>query len=519
MKKQLKILLLEDSMSDVELILREIKKSGIDFTSGVASGKEEFINAFISFKPDVVLADHSLPGFDSQEAFRIFQTKKLKIPFILVTGTMSEEFAVQVLKDGVDDYILKHSLTRLPAAILAALKKKKIEKENDDYRKELERKVIRRTKELQESHEKLRYSEALTRATLNSINDIIFIINKEEKIVLYNTAFKNKIGSILNIPTDPEDLSVDEILRQLCPDDCNRYKEIFATGVGLHNLEIRPCNGGGKFFYEFSQIPVFDNRKVSFIVTSIHDISLIKNAEKEIQLNLEKEKELNMLKSRFISTVAHEFRTPLAGIQTSIELLERNIDKWDVAKRGEVFQTIYGLIRYNTVLLNDVSIVGKDDCGKLSFTPAEVNLKKFLKKLTDEISLSFNIESIIQLEDQLTSEIFILDINLIQHILTNLLTNAVKYSMSKEPVNIEVSESGDNIKFIINDKGIGIPPEEIEHIFEPFHRSDNVSDIKGTGLGLSITKRCVDLHNGMIRVVSEVGVGTTVTVILPYQKP
>jgi signal transduction histidine kinase len=127
MEKSLNILVLEDSHDDFELIIRSLKKEGLSFQSLCVDSRDEYSNALSSFKPDVVLSDHALPQFNSIEALKLCREKGLDIPFILVTGTVSEEFAVSTLRQGADDYILKSNLTRLASAIISALKKKEME--------------------------------------------------------------------------------------------------------------------------------------------------------------------------------------------------------------------------------------------------------------------------------------------------------------------------------------------------------------------------------------------------------
>ncbi len=111
-----------------------------------------------------------------------------------------------------------------------------------------------------------------------------------------------------------------------------------------------------------------------------------------------------------------------------------------------------------------------------------------------------------------------MDEKLLRHILTNLLTNAVKYSLQGGTVQFNLGCNYEAAVFSIQDQGIGISPEDQEKLFETFHRGKNVSNIPGTGLGLAIVKKSVDLHNGKIAVNSELGVGTTFTVTLPLNK-
>lgn len=137
MEQPLKILLLEDSPDDVELVQRELKRGGIVFTMNTVSKKEGYQKALHEFKPDIILSDHSLPQFNSIEAIQIwkdFQAEnQIIIPFILITGSVSEEFAVQSIKTGIDDYILKDRLKRLPASIKSALAKADLERQRINF--------------------------------------------------------------------------------------------------------------------------------------------------------------------------------------------------------------------------------------------------------------------------------------------------------------------------------------------------------------------------------------------------
>ena len=129
MDKILKILMVEDTVSDAEIELSLLKRSGLRFESVVAMTREDFLLHLDQFEPDLILADNTLPQFNATEALEIIRQRALLIPFILVTGTVSEEFAAGIINLGADDYILKDRLTRLPAAIESAIKKKKAEEQ------------------------------------------------------------------------------------------------------------------------------------------------------------------------------------------------------------------------------------------------------------------------------------------------------------------------------------------------------------------------------------------------------
>ncbi len=142
MKPNLKILILEDSSTDAELIQRLLDKEKMNAEFHVAMDKKSFLKALKEFFPDVILSDNSLPQFNATEALRITRQRYIHIPFILVTGTVSEEYAADIIKAGADDYILKDRMARLPAAIEAAIKKRKSLKEITDYRLALDQSAI-----------------------------------------------------------------------------------------------------------------------------------------------------------------------------------------------------------------------------------------------------------------------------------------------------------------------------------------------------------------------------------------
>lgn len=129
MKNKLKILILEDDQADVTLILYELKKSGFDFSSAVIQSRQAFENALQNFIPDIILSDYSLPSFDGVTAFHIKQNKMPDIPFIVVSGTIGEENAVELIKNGVTDYVLKDKLFTLAPKINRALKEAEEKKE------------------------------------------------------------------------------------------------------------------------------------------------------------------------------------------------------------------------------------------------------------------------------------------------------------------------------------------------------------------------------------------------------
>ncbi|MBW4576276.1 MAG: PAS domain S-box protein [Aphanothece sp. CMT-3BRIN-NPC111] len=245
------------------------------------------------------------------------------------------------------------------------------------------------------------------------------------------------------------------------------------------------------------------------------DITESKQAEEEIRKTLEKEKELGELKSRFLSTSSHEFRTPLTTILSSTELLEYYGYKLSEPEKQELFGQIATATQRMTQLLDGVLTINKAEAGKLEFKPTALDLEKFCRELVREMQLGASDQHKIAFVNQGNCTSAVMDEKLLRHILSNLLSNAIKYSPQGGTVNFELFCQEQEAMFQIKDSGIGIPVEDLQRLFESFHRAENVGNIPGTGLGLSIVKRMVDLHQGRIWVDSQVGVGTTFTVAIP----
>ncbi|HYG00835.1 MAG TPA: ATP-binding protein [Chryseosolibacter sp.] len=181
MEQELKILMLEDLEDDVGLIERILHKQGIRFVSRRVDTREEFIEALESFSPDLILSDHALPQFNSLEALTICRKQNVDVPFILVTGTVSEEFAVSCLKQGADDYVLKSNLVRLPSAIQNALK----QRHHEHKRKRAEKALRKQNEELVKINKELDsfvYSVSHNlRAPLMSVLGLINLVQVENK--------------------------------------------------------------------------------------------------------------------------------------------------------------------------------------------------------------------------------------------------------------------------------------------------------------------------------------------------
>ena len=231
---------------------------------------------------------------------------------------------------------------------------------------------------------------------------------------------------------------------------------------------------------------------------------------------LVKAQEINQFKSEFVSMLSHDIRNPLNTILLAAGLLQNNEDKLTQEKKRSHLQMIRVAIKNMAQILDEVSLIGKADSGKLECELIAIDLEGFCRQLLQEAQLAINEKQLnVIFTSTKTINEALLDETLLRHILANVLGNAIKYSLACGTINFELTVQNHAVMFKIQDSGIGISPEDQKQLFQPFHRGENVGGIAGTGLGLAIVKKCVDAHGGEIIVNSEVGIGTTFTVILP----
>ena len=379
-------------------------------------------------------------------------------------------------------------------------------------------KVLQDELELKKKQEyNLRYSETLNRTTINASNDYIIIIDKEYTILMINDAVRNFLSEMNEFQNE---IIVGKKLNFITNDNIKSFyskiEEVIQTGSVIKEERNFNLFVNHKMYLEITLTPVYINNNIEHIAIFAHDISKIKQVEAEIKNNLEKEKELNILKSRFISVVSHEFKTPLAAIQSSIELLERYDEKMEKSKKKEIYLNIYDSIKHTNFLLEDISFIGKDQSGKLKIMPISCNINALCTKSINDVNALYKERANIHAD--ISPDLFANIIeDMMRQVIVNLLSNAVRYSDIGQQVDFIVKIISKQLFIQIIDQGKGIPWDEQKHIFDAFYRASNIETIKGTGLGLTIVKRIIDIHNGTIQIISEQDKGTEVTVLIPLE--
>lgn len=222
-------------------------------------------------------------------------------------------------------------------------------------------------------------------------------------------------------------------------------------------------------------------------------------------------------KTQYIAMASHEFRNPLSNIKAWTQLLQRHEDNWSVEKRQQSLQLIQAAANKLSQLLEDVLILGRAESSQFQAKLIPLDVVSFSQKMLQTHQFSTGKHHLLRFHYHEDCREGYLDQMLLGHLLNNLLSNAIKYSPAGGEVSLTLSCLEREICFQVKDCGIGIPQEDLPRLFQPFQRATNVGNIPGTGLGLAIVKRAVELQNGDIQVESQVGLGTTVRVKLPWR--
>lgn len=370
-----------------------------------------------------------------------------------------------------------------------------------------------------------------TKDLLEETNRVARIGGWSVDIPSYNVYWSNMIKEIVQVPLDIEpsiaiglSLYKEGYSRNLITES---FKNCIEFGTPF-DVELQVVNTKNEdIWVKIIGKAEIEEGKIKRVYGIFQDINQAKIAEEnaknlhQLEILLTKEKQLNLLKSRFISLTSHEFRTPLAGILGSAELLDlyaKKIENERVKnKMQEHISHITSQVDRLTGIVADVLTLEKTAEGKIVVKLKAVPIKAFLQKVTNELYINLRDNRQLKLvlpEDE--KEVFT-DESLLVHILNNLISNAFKYSRgNKLSPEIQLFYFEDHFTIIVKDYGLGIPMKDQEHLFETFFRADNVVSTEGTGLGLSIAKEFTEKLGGQISFESKEGKGSSFTLKLPY---
>lgn len=364
----------------------------------------------------------------------------------------------------------------------------------------------------------------------NHAGAIIFVCDKKGVIQYFNPEAERSLG-----------YSSDDVVNKMNATDFHIASELENKSAELHQLTGEPLNKGFNILKTISLLDKNRNQEWHFVrkdgskfyvslniaeLRDAHsgvsgylgiaiDISEKKHAESELLAALEKEKELNELKSRFVSMASHEFRTPLSAVLSSVYLLSKYTKAEEQPQREKHIQRIVSSVTSLTEILNDFLSVGKIDEGKVQVNYKLYDIQSQIQTIIQDVHhLLKSGQQINYIHSGKGSEVN-LDASMMKHIITNLLSNAIKFSFEDSTIEIATKVTDKKLTLTVEDRGMGIPEDDIDSLFKRFFRSSNATNIQGTGLGLHIVGKYTELMKGTVKCESTIGVGTKFTAVFP----
>lgn len=419
---------------------------------------------------------------------------------------------IGVRKDGTSfpleislNHFIDNGEPKAMALIMDVTKRKEQEAEIKLLNKHLEKRVLQRTKQLDESQKLYKLiAQNFPNGTINVFDSEFNYVFTEGAELFKRGITSEKLIGKYYLDRLPEELSslMHEILENALQGKNEKH-------------EIRHQNQ----YYLVSTVGLNnDEGEIDRVLLVEQNITERKLAEETTKEALSKEKLLNELKSRFVSMASHEFRTPLSTVLSSLALLEKYDAAGIAENKPKHYKRIKSSVRHLTNLLNDFLSLEKVEAGKINMAMEQLDVKTTLEELVDQHKQMAKDKQIIIYEHQ-GEQMMTTDQNMLQIMCSNLLSNAIKYSSNDSTIQLSSSMEDDTLTIKVKDQGIGIPYEDQENMFSSFFRAKNAVNIEGTGLGLNIVSRYLQLLKGTITFESVPDEGTTFTVIIPnHQK-
>ena len=495
MKNILKVLLLEDSPRDIEIVRELLLTSGFEIQMDCTESEKEFVDFLRNNKYDIILSDFNLPGFDGFIALRSVMEICPDTPFILVSGTIGEEKAIEFIKLGAADFVLKDRMIRLPKAIEDAIERKRAE-------------------------EKIVVSEKRYRDLFNQANEGLLLMTLDGTFSDLNQSFAKMHGYTVDKLKNYNIRKLD-VLGEKTHYDCPNITGRILAGEVVR-FEVEHYHKDGHIFPLSVTVSMVNISDQQFFMAFHQDITERKQIEKKLNNALEKATEADRLKSAFLANMSHEIRTPMNGILGFAELLKKSDLTGDEQNEYIIIIEKAGERMLN--IINDIISISKIESGELDINLSDTNIHDQLDFVYNLLKLEaknkgLSLSFINKLPDK--EAIINTDREKLFAILTNLVKNAIKYT---EKGSIEFGceivelKNALTLQFYVKDTGIGIPKNRQIAIFERFVQADIVDKMarQGVGLGLSISNSFIKMLGGKIWVESEEGLGSTFYFTLPY---
>lgn len=363
----------------------------------------------------------------------------------------------------------------------------------------------------------LQLEESRLRGILETNQDGIVVFDRAGKVTLSNQAAREILG--LEVGNDYRDClkHVKAVNNNPFPETEHPFVQAMQTGNPLAGVECICSHPDGDLLLSVNAAPLYDIAgNIDGVVTSITDITAHKLAEAAGRDRDVAQAKIRA-KTEFLAHITHELRTPLNGILGMSQMLQRQIFGALNPKQQDYLKRIYGSGEHLLELIDDILDLSKVEAGKEQLKLAPISVTDVCQsclKLVQERAFDKGLQLTSDIEPE--AKICIADKRRLKQMLINLLSNAVKFTPSGS-ISLIVRQLPDGIYFTVADTGIGIPPEDMHLLFQPFQQLDNQLklDVKGTGLGLALTRNLARLHGGDVTAKSTLGKGSQFTIFLP----
>jgi len=491
-----RVLHVEDSATDAALIERTLRRGGIDAEIHRVMTKADFITALEPGGWDAVLSDCELPGFSGAEALHLTRWRNRALPFIVVSGAVGEEEAAGLIRLGANDFVSKTNLVRLPVTLIREIR---------DSAARAERRQLWERLELM--------SMAVTQSA-----SMVIITDAGGVIQYVNPKFTEISGYRLDELAGCTPRTLKSGLAA-----AETYASLWRTikdGRSWHGDLINRRKDGTLYYASVSIGPVVNAEGfITHFVGIQEDVTARKRAEVELIAAKEAAERANQAKTVFLSHMSHELRTPLTAILGYSEMMEEEI----AGPLGDVYQSYANCVskggRHLLSIIDELLDLSCIELGNYKVALVELDLAALVDEciaMTLPQAKTKGLTLAYRRPEPMTVRT---DGRALRQVLTNLIGNSIKYTADGGTIAVTIERSGESVMLRVQDDGQGIPADQMDAVFEPFHRVNpmQADPSRGVGLGLAICRRVVGLLGGRVWIESTLGIGTTAIVALDGQ--